>query len=179
MTQTYLYAIQTCSSNVSILSLSDGSNELVTLESDSYGSLPYWSFPSGPGSKNAYTVRQQGDYTFHIYEVDLEERGSFEEGDAADYKLISKIAYVNDPWVGFHLMPEERYGVLVNSLETIVVFEFDPEARWDQTTGSNNEKQSLVLSEFAEKGPRDGIASYYFNRADRSMIVISRDQRAV
>lgn len=70
---------------------------------------------------------------------------------------------MNAAFVGFHLMKEERYGILVNAADVIVYFEFDPEAPWDKTTGGKNNKKAFVTQEFTEKGPKNGIASYYFN----------------
>ena len=73
-------------------------------------------------------------------------------------------------------MKDERYGILVNAANVIVYFEFDPEAPWDKTTGGKNKKQALVVQDFTDKGPKNGIASYYFNQPERSITVIDKSQ---
>ena len=73
-------------------------------------------------------------------------------------------------------MKEERYGILVNAADVIVYFEFDPEAPWDKTTGGKNNKKAEVTQMFTQKGTKNGIASYYFNQPDGSIIIIDKDQ---
>ena len=76
-------------------------------------------------------------------------------------------------------MKDEQYGILVNEADVIVYFEFDTNAVWDKTTGGRNGKTAAVITEFTSKGNQNGIASYYFNSDDRSLIVMTKDQIGV
>lgn len=73
-------------------------------------------------------------------------------------------------------MKEEQYGILVNEADVIVYFEFDNSEVWDKTTGGKNGKTASVIQEFTSKGTQNGIASYYFNPEDSSLIVMTNDQ---
>ena len=72
-------------------------------------------------------------------------------------------------------MKEERYGVFINADYVIIYFEFDSEAQWDKTTGSKNKKKAYTNKDFTKNGPKNGIASYYFNQPDGSIIIIDKD----
>ena len=76
-------------------------------------------------------------------------------------------------------MKEEQYGILLNEEDVIVYFEFDTSEAWDKTTGGKNGKTAAVIQEFTPRGIFNGIASYYFNPEDRSLLVLTNDQNGI
>ena len=89
-------------------------------------------------------MRQPVGTDFQIYEIEINN-----EDDANsvsfEFERIGRIKYIDSPFVGFHLMKEEQYGILLNEADVIVYFEFDTSEVWDKTTGGKNGKTAAVI----------------------------------